>query len=148
MPSSSYSSGFSSRGVISSNLNASVAMAGEHILAVHHRKERPMALEVPPLPYDYNALEPHIDEQTMRLHHDKHHQAYVDNANKALAGTEHANSSVEQVLTVLDTLPEEIRAMVRNNVGGHANHSVFWEVMGPDGGGAPSGRLGAAINDL
>ena len=76
-----------------------------------------MAFEVPPLPYDYGALEPTIDEETMRLHHDKHHQAYVDNANKALAGTEHADSSVEQVLAVLDTLPEDIRATVRNNVG-------------------------------
>jgi superoxide dismutase, Fe-Mn family len=95
-----------------------------------------MAFEVPPLPYDYGALAPTIDEETMRLHHDKHHQAYVDNANKALAGTGHADSSVEQVLAV------------RNNVGGHANHSLFWEIMGPDGGGAPSGRLGADINDL
>ena len=107
-----------------------------------------MAFEVPPLPYDYGALAPTIDEETMRLHHDKHHQAYVDNANKALAGTEHADSSVEQVLAVLDTLPEDIQATVRNNVGGHANHSLFWETMGPDGGGAPSGPLGAAINDL
>src|SRR6476469_3104995 len=105
-----------------------------------------MAFEVPPLPYDYGALEPTIDEETMRLHHDKHHQAYVDNANKALAGTEHADSSVEQVLAVLDTLPEEIRATVRNNGGGHASHSLFWEIMGPGGGGAPSGALGDAIN--
>ena len=107
-----------------------------------------MAFEVPPLPYDYGALAPTIDEETMRLHHDKHHQAYVDNANKALAGTGHADSSVEQVLAVLDTLPEDIQPAVRNNVGGHANHSLFWEIMGPDGGGAPSGALGAAINDL
>ena len=107
-----------------------------------------MAFEVPPLPYDYGALAPTIDEETMRLHHDKHHQAYVDNANKALAGTEHADSTVEQVLAVLDTLPDDVQAAVRNNVGGHANHSLFWEIMGPDGGGAPSGRLGAAINDL
>jgi superoxide dismutase, Fe-Mn family len=107
-----------------------------------------MAFEVPKLPYDYGALEPTIDEETMRLHHDKHHQAYVDNANKALAGTDHADSSVEQVLAVLDTLPEDIRATVRNNVGGHANHTLFWEIMGPDGGGAPSGPLGAAITDL
>ena len=107
-----------------------------------------MAFEVPDLPYPYDALEPHIDEQTMRLHHDKHHQAYVDNANKALAGTEWEDRSVEGVLAELEILPEEIRTAVRNNVGGHANHSLFWEVMGPDGGGAPSGRLGAAINDL
>ena len=90
-----------------------------------------MAFEVPKLPYDYGALEPTIDEETMRLHHDKHHQAYVDNANKALAGTDHADSSVEQVLAVLDTLPEDIQATVRNNVGGHANHSLFWETHGP-----------------
>jgi Fe-Mn family superoxide dismutase len=105
-----------------------------------------MAFEVPPLPYDYNALEPHIDEQTMRLHHDKHHQAYVDNANKALAGTEWADRSVEDILADLDILPEEIRTTVRNNLGGHANHSLFWEIMGPNGGGEPSGSLGDAIN--
>ena len=104
-----------------------------------------MAFEVPPLPYDYGALAPTIDEETMRLHHDKHHQAYVDNANKALAGTEHADSSVEQVLAVLDTLQEDVQPAVRNNVGGHANHSLFWEIMGPDGGGEPSGSLGDAI---
>ncbi len=106
-----------------------------------------MPYEVPPLPYDYNALEPHIDEQTMRLHHDKHHQAYVDNANKALEGTEWADRSVEQVLTELEILPEDIRTAVRNNAGGHANHSLFWEMMGPGGGGEPSGSLGDAIND-
>ncbi len=106
-----------------------------------------MPYEVPPLPYDYSALEPHIDEQTMRLHHDKHHQAYVDNANKALAGTEWEDRSVEGVLAELEILPEEIRAAVRNNVGGHANHSLFWEVMSPDGGGEPSGSLADAIND-
>jgi superoxide dismutase, Fe-Mn family len=106
-----------------------------------------MAYEVPPLPYDYNALEPHIDEQTMRLHHDKHHQAYVDNANKALEGTQWADRSVEQVLTELEILPEDIRTAVRNNAGGHANHSLFWEIMGPNGGGEPSGTLGDAIND-
>jgi superoxide dismutase, Fe-Mn family len=104
-----------------------------------------MAYEVPPLPYDYSALAPHIDEQTMRVHHDKHHQAYVDNANKALEGTEWADHSVEQVLANLEILPEDIRTAVRNNVGGHANHSMFWEIMGPDGGGEPSGSLGDAI---
>jgi Fe-Mn family superoxide dismutase len=106
-----------------------------------------MAFEVPPLPYDYAALEPHIDEQTMRVHHDKHHQAYVDNANKALEGTEWADQPVEQILTVLDVLPEDKRAAVRNNVGGHANHSLFWEIMSPDGGDEPSGALADAIND-
>lgn len=105
-----------------------------------------MAFEVPPLPYDYNALEPHIDEQTMRVHHDKHHQAYVDNANKALEGTEWADRSVEDILADLDIIPEDRRAAVRNNVGGHANHSLFWEIMGPNGGGEPSGSLGDAIN--
>ena len=107
-----------------------------------------MAFELPPLPYDYAALEPHIDEQTMRIHHDKHHQAYVDNANAALAGTELADMSVEQVLTNLEVLPEDKQTAVRNNAGGHANHSFFWEIMGPDGGGEPSGALGDAIGDL
>ncbi len=106
-----------------------------------------MPFELPPLPYDYTALEPHIDEQTMRLHHDKHHQAYVDNANKALAGTEWEDSSVESVLASLDAMPEEIRTTVRNNAGGHANHTLFWEIMSPDGGGEPEGDLKAAIDD-
>src|ERR687887_1784709 len=106
-----------------------------------------MAFEVPPLPYGYDALEPHIDEQTMHLHHDKHHQAYVDNANKALEGTELVDRPVEHVLTNLGILPEDRRTLARNNVGGHANHSLFWEVMSPDGGGEPSGELAAAIED-
>jgi superoxide dismutase, Fe-Mn family len=107
-----------------------------------------MAFTLPDLPYDYAALEPHIDEQTMRIHHDKHHQAYVDNANKALEGTEWAAASVDSVLASLDAIPEDIRAAVRNNAGGHANHTLFWEIMGPDGGGAPSGDLAAAIDDV
>ena len=106
-----------------------------------------MAFEVPPLPYDYAALEPTIDEQTMRLHHDKHHQAYVDNANAALEGTEWADRPVQQVLLEIDLIPEEKRTAVRNNAGGHANHSLFWEIMSPDGGGKPSGSLAAAIDD-
>src|SRR5213592_4736393 len=106
-----------------------------------------MAYEVPPLPYDYAALEPHIDEETMRLHHDKHHQAYVDKANAALAGTEHEHGSAEHVLTILDELPEDKRTVVRNNLGGHVNHSLFWEIMGPGGGGEPDGELGQAIAD-
>jgi superoxide dismutase, Fe-Mn family len=106
-----------------------------------------MAFELPPLPYDYAALEPHIDEETMRLHHDKHHQAYVDNANKALAGTEWEDASVESILSDLDAMPEEIRTIVRNNAGGHANHTLFWEIMSPDGGGEPEGDLKAAIDD-
>jgi superoxide dismutase, Fe-Mn family len=104
-----------------------------------------MAYEVPPLPYDYAALEPHIDEQTMRVHHDKHHQAYVDKANAALEGTEWADRPVDQVLANIELIPEDKRAAVRNNAGGHANHSMFWEIMGPDGGGEPSGALAQAI---
>jgi superoxide dismutase, Fe-Mn family len=107
-----------------------------------------MAFEVPPLPYDYGALEPHIDEQTMHLHHDKHHQAYVDNVNKALEGTELDGKPVEHVLTNLDVLPDDKQAVVKNNAGGHINHSMFWEIMSPDGGGEPTGALADAINDL
>jgi Fe-Mn family superoxide dismutase len=106
-----------------------------------------MAFEVPPLPYDYGALEPHIDEQTMRLHHDKHHQAYVDKANAALEGTEWAHESVEQILSIVETLPEDKQAVIRNNAGGHANHSMFWEIMSPDGGGEPEGELADTINE-
>src|SRR3989440_5879863 len=96
-----------------------------------HTRERsdPMAFEVPPLPYDYDALEPHIDEETMRVHHDKHHQAYVDKANAALADTDSAHESVEHVLTIIDTFPDEKRTVIRNNAGGHANHTLFWEIM-------------------
>ena len=103
-----------------------------------------MPYEVPPLPYDYNALEPHIDEQTMRLHHDKHHQAYVDNANKALEGTEWADRSVEQVLTELEILPEDIRALKVDYtfaVGGIKNHEIYFEHLG-GGGGDPTGLFG------
>jgi superoxide dismutase, Fe-Mn family len=106
-----------------------------------------MPFTLPDLPYAYDALEPTIDARTMEIHHSKHHQAYVDNANKALAGTEWENSSVESVLASLDALPEEIRTAVRNNAGGHANHSLFWQIMGPDGG-EPEGELKAAIDDL
>ena len=105
-----------------------------------------MPYELPPLPYDYDALAPTIDEQTMRIHHDKHHQAYVTNVNAALEGTEWADRPIEQVLDNLDLLPEDKRAAVRNNGGGHANHSLFWEIMGPNGGGSPSGALAAAID--
>ena len=104
-----------------------------------------MPFEVPALPYDYAALEPHIDEETMRVHHDKHHQAYVDNANKALEGTDWGDRPVEEVLQSLNELPEDIRSAVRNNAGGHANHSMFWEIMSPDGGGEPDGALAEAI---
>jgi Fe-Mn family superoxide dismutase len=105
-----------------------------------------MAYSVPDLPYDYNALEPHIDEATMRVHHDKHHQAYVDNANKALDGTEWADKDVTEVLKNLDSLPADKQGPVRNNAGGHYNHSLFWQWMSPDGGGAPDGALADAIN--
>jgi len=106
-----------------------------------------MPFEVPPLSYDYAALEPHIDEQTMRVHHDKHHQAYVDNANAALEGTPLADKPVDHILTNLDILPGDKQTAARNNVGGHANHSLFWEIMSPDGGGEPGGALADAIAD-
>jgi Fe-Mn family superoxide dismutase len=105
-----------------------------------------MAFEVPPLPYAPDALEPHIDAQTMSLHHDKHHQAYVDKLNAALEGTEFADSSIEDVIANLDAIPEDKRTAVRNNGGGHLNHSLFWKTMSPDGGGAPEGDLAAAID--
>ena len=104
-----------------------------------------MAYSVPPLPYDYNALEPTIDEATMKLHHDKHHQAYVDNANKALDGTEWADKDVTEVLKNLDSLPADKQGPVRNNAGGHYNHSLFWTWMAPGQGDEPSGALGEAI---
>jgi Fe-Mn family superoxide dismutase len=104
-----------------------------------------MGFDVPDLPYPYDALEPHIDEATMKLHHDKHHQAYVDKANAALQGTDWENRSVEEVLQNLDELPEDKRKPVRNNAGGHYNHSFFWEIMSPNGGGDPSGTLADRI---
>ena len=107
-----------------------------------------MPLTLPDLPYDHAALEPTIDARTMEIHHGKHHQAYVDNANKALEGTEWADRPVEEILADLDALPEDKRTAVRNNAGGHANHSLFWEIMGPNGGGEPSGALGEAIASL
>jgi Fe-Mn family superoxide dismutase len=105
-----------------------------------------MAYEVPPLPYDYNALEPTIDEQTMHLHHDKHHQAYVNAANGLLEGTEWADKPVEEVLKNLSSLPSDKQTGVRNQAGGHYNHSLFWEWMSPNGGGEPDGALADAIN--
>jgi superoxide dismutase, Fe-Mn family len=107
-----------------------------------------MPFQLPDLPYAHDALEPHIDARTMEIHHGKHHQAYVDNANKALEGTEWADRSVEDVLASLEILPEDIRTAVRNNAGGHANHSLFWEIMSPDGGGEPEGDFAAAIDDV
>ena len=104
-----------------------------------------MPYELPALPYDYDALEPTIDGQTMRIHHGKHHQAYIDNVNKALDGTEWDGRPIEQVLSMLGTLPEDKQTAVRNNGGGHANHSLFWQIMKPGGGGDPSGGLAEAI---
>jgi Fe-Mn family superoxide dismutase len=105
-----------------------------------------MAYSVPDLPYDYNALEPHIDEATMRVHHDKHHQAYVDKVNAALEGTDLASAAIEDVLKDLSRVPDDKRTAVRNNGGGHYNHSLFWEWMSPNGGGSPGGDLAAAID--
>jgi superoxide dismutase, Fe-Mn family len=104
-----------------------------------------MPYEVPALPYDYAALEPHIDEATMRVHHDKHHQAYVDKVNAALEGTDWADKPIEEVVANLSQIPDDKRGPVRNNGGGHLNHTLFWESMSPDGGGAPDGDLAAAI---
>ncbi len=105
-----------------------------------------MAFSVPPLAYSFDALEPHIDAKTMEIHHDKHHQAYVDKANAALEGTPLADTAVEDILRDLSQVPEDKRTAVRNNGGGHYNHTLFWESMSPDGGGAPSGDLAAAID--
>ncbi len=104
-----------------------------------------MPYELPPLPYDYDALAPTIDEQTMRIHHDKHHQAYVDNLNKAVEGTDLDGLPIEELVQQLGRLPEDRRTAARNNGGGHVNHSLFWQIMTPGGGGDPSGALAAAI---
>lgn len=106
-----------------------------------------MAHELPALPYPANALEPHIDEQTMNIHHDRHHNTYVTNLNAALESAPDLQSkSVEELISNLDAVPENIRMAVRNNGGGHANHSLFWKVIGPGGGGAPTGAVASAIN--
>ena len=105
-----------------------------------------MAFTTPDLPYAYDALEPHIDEATMRVHHDKHHVAYTTKLNAAVEGTDFAGKPAEELLGNLDALPAEIRTAVRNNGGGHVNHDLFWKVMSPDGGGTPDGDLGAAID--
>ena len=104
-----------------------------------------MAYTVPDLPYPYEALEPHIDAETMRIHHDKHHAAYVDKLNAALDGTEWMGKPIETVLADLDRIPEDKRTAVRNNGGGHANHTLFWEIMSPDAGGEPTGAIAEAI---
>jgi Fe-Mn family superoxide dismutase len=106
-----------------------------------------MAYSVPDLAYAFDALEPHIDARTMEIHHDKHHGAYVTNLNAALEGTEWMDRPIDSVLANLEIIPEDKRTAVRNNGGGHANHTLFWEIMGPDGGGEPSGELAAAIAD-
>ncbi len=105
-----------------------------------------MAYQLPALPYAYDALEPHIDAQTMEIHHTKHHQAYITKVNAAVEGTELAAKSIEDLIRDLDRVPDTIRTAVRNNGGGHANHSLFWTVLSPQGGGSPSGDLAAAIN--
>ena len=106
-----------------------------------------MAYEVPPLPYDYAALEPHIDAETMKLHHDKHHAAYVNNANGALEKhPELASKSADDLLRDLNAIPEDVRTVLRNNAGGHSNHSMFWSIMGPNAGGAPTGAIADQIN--
>lgn len=105
-----------------------------------------MAFTLPPLPYANNALEPSIDAKTMEIHHDKHHQAYVTNLNNAVSGTEWENLPIDEVVARIKEVPENIRTAVRNNGGGHANHSFFWKTIGPNGGGAPSGALADAIN--
>jgi Fe-Mn family superoxide dismutase len=108
-----------------------------------------MPYELPPLPYDYDALEPTIDAQTMQIHHGKHHQAYVDNLNKAVDGTEFDGRPIEQLLgALLEITPDDKQNAIRNNGGGHANHTLFWETMKPGGGGDPTGDLAEAINDL
>ena len=105
-----------------------------------------MAYELPKLPYAFDALEPHIDAKTMEIHHDKHHQAYVNNANGALdKHPDLASKSVEDLLRHITSVPEDVRTVLRNNAGGHSNHSIFWTIMGPGGGGEPSGRIGEAI---
>ncbi len=105
-----------------------------------------MAYTTPDLPYGYAALEPHIDEQTMRLHHDKHHAGYTAKLNAAIDGTGFEGRTVESLLAALDELPEQIRTAVRNHGGGHANHALFWQVLSPDGGGSPGGELAGAID--
>ncbi len=104
-----------------------------------------MAYELPALPYDYKALEPHIDARTMEIHHTKHHQAYIGKVNAAIEGTDLENKSIQDLVSNLNAIPENIRGVVRNNGGGHANHSLFWTVMSPSGG-SPSGDLAAAID--
>ncbi|WP_309233361.1 superoxide dismutase [Conexibacter sp. W3-3-2] len=113
----------------------------------HTSRRTPWPSPFPPLPYAFDALEPHIDAQTMEIHHDKHHQAYVDKLNAAVEGTEWADKSIEEIVANLDSLPDDKKGPVRNNGGGHYNHSLFWESLSGSGGGAPDGELGAAIDE-
>jgi Fe-Mn family superoxide dismutase len=108
-------------------------------------EEITMPYELPPLPYPNNALEPNIDAKTMEIHHDKHHAAYIAKVNEAIAGTEWDNKPIEELVRNIEKVPEKIRGVVRNNGGGHANHSMFWTIMGPGKVGKPSGKLGEAI---
>ena len=106
-----------------------------------------MANTLPELGYSYDALEPHIDEKTMKIHHTKHHQGYVDKLNKAIEGTEYEDTEINELLKKLSSLPDDIKKGVRNAGGGHANHTLFWTVIGPKAGGEPSGKLAAAIDE-
>src|SRR5438270_13821009 len=131
MPSSSWRLGFSSRAAISSNLYASVIAARSITVSLRGKRlgrSAAMPYTVPDLPYDFAALEPHVDEATMRVHHDKHHAAYVTNLNAAIEGTQFDGRPIEQVLAELDLLPEDKQTAVRNNGGGHANHTPFREI--------------------
>src|SRR5437868_2490209 len=115
---------------------------------ISFRRNNKMPQELPPLPYDYSALEPHIDTQTMQIHHDKHHAAYVNNLNAALdKHPELGSKSAEELIKDLNNVPEDIRTAVRNNAGGHVNHTMFWQIMGPNGGGEPTGAIASAINE-
>lgn len=106
-----------------------------------------MAFTLPALPYDYDALEPHIDERTMKIHHTKHHQGYTDKLNAALEGHEFADLAIEEILRRINEVPEDRRQAVINSGGGYANHNLFWKILSPNGGGSPSGDIGGAIND-
>ena len=134
-------------GILFPSLNQLPASAATAVApqAAHHASA-PAAFELPPLPYAYDALTPYVDEQTMIIHHDRHHAGYVKNLNKAIAKhPELADKSLEELISDLDAIPEDIRTAVRNNGGGHANHTLFWEVMSPDGGGEPTGAIATAI---
>jgi len=128
---------------------AGVAAAGGQLFPLSAslaQGEAPQRFELPPLPYAFDALEPHIDARTMEIHHGKHHAGYTNKLNAALEGTDLVGKPIEEILSDLDAVPEDIRTALRNNGGGYANHNLFWQVMSPDGGGEPSGALAGAIN--